>query len=174
MPEQINHNEQVEAQKTGPQSAEDLDTQVKKQEVKAGADDFERGLEENEQPKTKAEIEFAKVTLEEFAKLLERRAGNPEGKMGEEFAKHDLENAKQIREEFIPRAESGDFVLEPWSGEKGEYGHGNVGIVFGDIQPAVFGNAPNNNWDKEFKQNVLQRLPNNEYIKKLNLLEKAQ
>jgi hypothetical protein len=38
----------------------------------------------------------------------------------------------------------------------------------------VFGNAPNNSWDKEFKQNVLQRLPNNEYVKKLQLLEKVQ
>lgn len=101
MPEQINHNEQVEAEITSPQSPKDLATQAKKEEVKAGADDFEKSLEQMTIQEAKDLLSDTKRVEEEVNSLerTEIKNGPVEQALG--LVKNDNQFMKQIIEQYL-------------------------------------------------------------------------
>lgn len=101
MPEQINHNEQVEAQITSPQSPKDLATQAKKEEVKAGADDSEKSLEQMTIQEAKDLLSDTKRVEEEVNSLKRTEIKNGPVEQALGLVKNDNQFMKQIIEQYL-------------------------------------------------------------------------
>ena len=157
MPEQINHNEQVEAQKTGPKSAEDLANQAKKQDVKEKFGDEQEifgTLMEASTDEVSQKIALGKAIVEEFSKLLDRRKDLPNQGKGDEFKKMDEHQIEEIKNVILPQIEAGNFNLVVQPG-------GLIAVETADRRITL--NAPNQSWDQEFLQSVKNRVKGSAY-----------
>lgn len=160
MPESQNSIEQVEAQKTGPQSPEDLANQAKKQDVKDKFDDEKDifgTLMEASTEEVPEKIALGKAIIEEFSKLLQRRM-EEENQMKEGMKNMDQHQIDEIKDMWIPKIESGDFDLVVQPG-------GLIAVETADRRITL--NAPKNSWDQEYEQSVRSRVQGNGYAERV-------
>ena len=110
---------------------------------------------------------FARVIVEEYTILLERRASMQDvdvsGKGDEEFRRLDREQAKDIRTHFLPEIAAGRFEIELQPA-------GLIAVTTADRRVAL--RAPNSDWDAEYRAIVKLRCDGNAYAE--DLIERAE
>ncbi|MBU1935231.1 hypothetical protein KKF04_04200, partial [Patescibacteria group bacterium] len=120
--------------------------------------------EDNEQKELAEKIQLGKVIVEEFAKLVKRRAGmtvssgdeKKDEKMMRMHSDADFHQIEEIQNKILPAIEAGDFDLIV---------RGSTITVETEDRSTVFPNAPDSHWDEEFEQNVRNAVAGNEYAK---------